>query len=242
VLSGTLQLGDASTAVTVAGNVDVSGGTLDVRQARLDGTLGVSGGTATFISGTVAGFVTVSGGSASFGAGTFAAGAAVTGGRLTIGDGGFAGGVAVAEGGTLGFANDADLTSAQLLSGSGAIVKAGTGRLTLTANNNPFTGTLTIDGGEVRIDDQGAGGDFGATSIVVNDGGTFQFGNNQIGNPDLPAGTFITANAGGRQLLLCRGIAWGEPLKLPGSKTCRCGSGISQLLEICSLNVRVDGC
>ena len=195
--AGTLQLGDASTAVTVAGNVDVSGGTLDVRQARLDGTLGVSGGTATFISGTVAGFVTVSGGSASFGAGTFAAGAAVTGGRLTIGDGGFAGGVAVAEGGTLGFANDADLTSAQLLSGSGAIVKAGTGRLTLTANNNPFTGTLTIDGGEVRIDDQGAGGDFGATSIVVNDGGTFQFGNGGLGNPDLPNTTFITVNAGG---------------------------------------------
>ena len=50
-----------------------------------------------------------------------------------------------------------------------------------------------------------------------------------------------TANAGGRELLLCRGVAWGETFKLTGSKACRCGSGISQLLQICSLDVRVDG-
>ena len=60
------------------------------------------------------------------------------------------------------------------------------------------SGSVTIDAGEVRIEDNGAGGDLAPTAIVVNNGGTFQFGNNQIGNPDLPTTTFITANAGGR--------------------------------------------
>ena len=197
VSAGTLQLGDASTAVNVAGDATVGGGTLDVRNARLAGTLGVSAGTAEFTSGTVAGLVTVSGGTASFGAGTFESGAVITAGRLGIGDGGLTGNVSVADGGTLAFGHAADITYTDVLSGSGAILKTGTGRLTLTANNNPFTGGLTIDGGEVRIDDQGAGGDFGATAIVVNDGGTFQFGNAGIGNPDLPVTTFITANTGG---------------------------------------------
>ena len=171
VSAGTLQLGDASTAVNVTGDATVGGGTLDVRNARLAGTLGVSAGTAEFTSGTVAGLVTVNGGTASFGAGTFESGAVITAGRLGIGDGGLAGNVSVAEGGTLAFGHAADITYTDVLSGSGAILKTGTGRLTLTANNNPFTGGLTIDGGEVRIDDQGAGGDFGATAIVVNDGG-----------------------------------------------------------------------
>jgi len=197
VSAGTLQLGDASTAVNVTGDATVGGGTLDVRNARLAGTLGVSAGTAEFTSGTVAGLVTVSGGTASFGAGTFESGAVITAGRLGIGDGGLAGNVSVADGGTVAFGHAADITYTDVLSGSGAILKTGTGRLTLTANNNPFTGGLTIDGGEVRIDDQGAGGDFGATAIVVNDGGTFQFGNAGIGNPDLPVTTFITANTGG---------------------------------------------
>jgi autotransporter-associated beta strand protein len=197
VSAGTLQLGDAATGVNVAGDVTVAGGALDVRQAQLGGTLGVSAGTAAFTSGTVAGLVTVSGGTASFGGGTFESGAAVTAGRLGIGDGGLAGNVSVADGGVLDFGNAVNITYTNLLSGSGAIVKTGTGRLTLTANNNPFVGSLTIDAGEVRIDDQGAGGDFGATAIVVNDGGTFQFGNGTLGNPDLPGSTFITVNTGG---------------------------------------------
>ena len=197
VSAGTLQLGDASTAVNVTGDATVGGGTLDVRNARLAGTLGVSAGRAEFTSGTVAGLVTVNGGTASFGAGTFESGAVITAGRLGIGDGGLAGNVSVADGGTLAFGHAADITYTDVLSGSGAILKTGTGRLTLTANNNPFTGGLTIDGGEVRIDDQGAGGDFGATAIVVNDGGTFQFGNAGLGNPDLPNSTFITVNTGG---------------------------------------------
>ncbi|MBU6308327.1 MAG: DNRLRE domain-containing protein [Planctomycetes bacterium] len=204
VSAGTLQLGDASTAVNVAGNVSVAGGLLDVRNSRLAGTLGVSAGTATFTSGTVAGLVTVSGGTASFGAGTFESGATITAGRLGIGDGGLAGNVSVADGGTLAFVNTGTITYGGVLSGSGAIAKSGAGRVTFTASSNSFIGALTIDGGEVRIDDQGLGGDFGATAIVVNDGGTFQFGNATLGNPDLPNTTYITANTGGL-------VVWQEP-------------------------------
>jgi hypothetical protein len=63
------------------------------------------------------------------------------------------------------------------------------------------------------------------------------------GQLSCPVGCLLTctANAGGRELLLCRGIAWGETLKLPCAKASRSGSGISQLLEICGLYVRVDG-
>jgi autotransporter-associated beta strand protein len=203
VSAGTLQLGDGSTAVNVTGDVTVAGGLLDAQNARLAGTLGVSAGSAEFTTGAVAGLVTVSGGTASFGGGTFESGAVVTAGRLGIGNGGLTGNVSVASGATLAFGHASDITYTNILSGSGAVVKSGAGRLTLTANNNPFAGSLTIDGGEVRVDDQGLGGDLSAASIVVNNGGTFQFGNATLGNPDLPASTFIIANAGSR-------IVWQE--------------------------------
>lgn len=209
VTAGTLQLGDASTAIEYAGDIVVSGGLLDARNATVAGGLTVSAGEATVAAGSIAGPVTVSGGTARFTGGRYSGGASLTGGRLEIGDGGGSGTLAIASGSVVAIENAVDLTYADVVSGEGEITKAGAGRVTFTSSSNGFTGTVTIDGGEVRIEDQGLGGDFGATAIVVNDGGTFQFGNAGSGNPDLPATTIITANAGGL-------VVWQESEDLGG--------------------------
>ena len=183
VTAGTVDVGNATTAGSVAGPVSVAAGsTFRVRR------------------GTAAGLVTVTGGLAEVAGGTLSGGATVTTGTLAIGAGGsgsaLAGAVSVAAGGTLAFDVTDNVTYTDALSGDGAVTKAGPGRVIFTGIS-PFTGSLTINGGTFMLDDQSVGGDLNATSIVVNNGGTFQFGNNTAGNPDLPATTYVTANTGG---------------------------------------------
>ena len=180
VTAGTLEIGSATTAGSVAGPVSVAAGsTFRVRR------------------GTAAGLVTVNGGLAEVAGGTLSGGAMVTTGTLALGsNSGLAGAVSVAAGGLLAFDVTGDLTYADALSGDGAVTKTGPGRVVFTGIS-PFTGSLTINGGTFVLDDQSVGGDLNATSIVVNDGGTFQFGNNTAGNPDLPTTTYVTANTGG---------------------------------------------
>jgi autotransporter-associated beta strand protein len=79
---------------------------------------------------------------------------------------------------------------------SSSIIKSGTGTLALNANNNSFTGSLTINGGGVLVDDLGLGGDLGAGLITINDGGVFTLG--ATGNADFPDGTDLVINTGGR--------------------------------------------
>ncbi|MFM1903250.1 MAG: hypothetical protein RLZZ440_1150 [Planctomycetota bacterium] len=207
--AGTLQLGDDSTAISYAGPVTVAAGLLDVRNATLGGPLTVSGGSAAVTAGSVTGPLTVTAGTASFTGGSFSGGATVDGGRLAIGNGGGAGSLAIAAGAEVVVDNTSDLTFTDVVSGLGSITKQGTGRIIFTGSSNGFTGSVAIDGGEVRIEDQGLGGDFGAAVILVNDGGTFQFGNAGIGNPDLPGNTIITANSGGQ-------VIWQEGEDLGG--------------------------
>jgi autotransporter-associated beta strand protein len=196
VAGGLLEAGDGSTAVTIAAPVAVSGsGGFTLRNGSVTGGLTVTGGSATIAAGSLASLATVDGGLLSIGAG----GAAPT----------LSGELVVNPAGTIRFDQADVLVFGGSISGSGAIVQSGSGRTTFTASNNAFTGTVTIDAGEVRIEDNGGGGDVAPTAIVVNDGGTFQFGNNQIGNPDLPGTTFITANAGGR-------VIWQEGEDLGG--------------------------
>jgi autotransporter-associated beta strand protein len=76
-----------------------------------------------------------------------------------------------------------------------SITKNGTGTISMNANN-PFTGTLTINGGGVWVNDLGLGGDINADLITINNGGVFTFGGN--GNPDLPNSTDVSINTGGR--------------------------------------------
>ncbi len=78
---------------------------------------------------------------------------------------------------------------------SATIVKSGSGTLFLLGSSNGFTGTLLINQGIVVLDDLGASGDLGASSIIINSGTEFQFGPDN--NPDLPNTTVVTINTGG---------------------------------------------
>ncbi|MFM1903652.1 MAG: hypothetical protein RLZZ440_1552, partial [Planctomycetota bacterium] len=199
VLGGSLTVGESGmtplVAPVVAGPVSVAGGaSLSVQQGELHGGLTLNGGTAELVSGSLAG------------------GAAVNAGTLAIGLGGtgleLVGDILVDAAGSLAFNHADGLTYAESLSGTGGITKNGPGTLTLTGSS-PFTGTLTIDGGAVILDDNGGGGDLNATDVIVNAGGTFQFGVATAGNPDMPDTTYITANTGGQ-------VIWEEGEQLGG--------------------------
>jgi fibronectin-binding autotransporter adhesin len=73
---------------------------------------------------------------------------------------------------TLSVGSDSTASSfGGLLTGTGAITKSGTGRLTLLNNNTGFTGTTTISAGVLRL---GNGGNTGAISGTVNGTGTVE--------------------------------------------------------------------
>jgi autotransporter-associated beta strand protein len=96
---------------------------------------------------------------------------------------------------TIEFGGSGNLNIGATVSGTGILNKTGSGTLTLLANNNTFTGTLNVNAGTVLLEDLGAGGDLGASSIVVNSGGTFILG--PSGNSDLPNISVATINPGG---------------------------------------------
>lgn len=75
-------------------------------------------------------------------------------------------------GSTTGDGNGAngDLTLAAALSGSGALTKTGAGSLILTAASNAYTGSLIIDGGLVRLNNNLRA----VTDITVNPGGVLE--------------------------------------------------------------------
>jgi autotransporter-associated beta strand protein len=86
---------------------------------------------------------------------------------------------------------------AGVITGTSVITKTGTGTTTLLANNNPFVGSIVINGGTIILDDRnGSGGDLGLPLITINTG-TFQFGATAGGNPDFPDTTYLTINTGG---------------------------------------------
>jgi autotransporter-associated beta strand protein len=89
-----------------------------------------------------------------------------------------------------------------LLSGSGSLVKSGTGSLNLSAANS-YTGTTTINGGTLKVTfpggNNGGVGTFGVgSSITVNSGGTLLgSGVNVLGHSSTHAGDLLTVNVGG---------------------------------------------
>ena len=87
--------------------------------------------------------------------------------------GGLAGGGTLALGTrTLAVGSDSiDSSFGGLLTGTAAINKSGTGRLTLLNNNTGFTGTTTISGGIVRL---GNGGNTGAINGTITGAGTVE--------------------------------------------------------------------
>lgn len=195
VAAGTLQIGNGGTSGSILGDTVVSGTLAFNRADALTYAGNISGSGKVAMNGT--GSVTLSGTLSYAGATT------VNSGTLTLTGNNTMGAINVAPAGTLtvdttGF----DQTYSAVVSGSGTMNKTGPNTLTLTASNT-FLGTLNINGGTVLLSDPGAGvgtsGDINAVSIVVNNGGAFQFGQGGISgeNPDLPDSTIITVNPGG---------------------------------------------
>jgi len=84
-----------------------------------------------------------------------------------------------------------------VLAGSATITKTGSGTYNQQSNST-FTGILNVDGGTFISSALASGTfNFNPTSIVVNSGGTYQFGENGVGDPNLPNTTYITVNTGG---------------------------------------------
>jgi autotransporter-associated beta strand protein len=78
------------------------------------------------------------------------------------------------------------------------ITKIGAGAFIHDSDNAAFTGTLNVNAGLfVNRATSVTPANFNPVSIVVNNGGTYQFGDNGTGDPNLPNSTFITVNTGG---------------------------------------------
>jgi autotransporter-associated beta strand protein len=186
VANGGSAIGDLS-AVTVA-----SGTTLGVGAAETIGSLAGAGnvtlGTNTLTTGgnnantAFSGAISGAGGLTKAGTGTltltgnniYTGGTSINGGTLQIGSGGTAGSISgnVVDNGTLVFNRSSPATFAGNISGSGSLVQAGTGMLTLTGTNT-YTGGTTINTGRtLRI---GNGFTTGSISGNVANSGMLQF-------------------------------------------------------------------
>ncbi|QDU31658.1 Hemolysin, chromosomal [Anatilimnocola aggregata] len=127
----------------------------------------------------------------------------ISAGTLRIGNNGTTGSLgtgAVSILGTLEFNRTDNVVVTNVLSGAGDILVT-SGVIRQSSNSSGFTGTATInDGGTLRSENISGTHNFNAASIVANNGGTYVFGNNGVGNPNLPESTYITANTGGQIL------------------------------------------
>jgi autotransporter-associated beta strand protein len=172
VTGGGVQVGSGGTTGTLAGPVSLAAST----------TLSFNRSDAATFPGDVSG----AGGLAQLGAGT----TTLTG-NLT-----YTGPTAVTAG-TLDLNPAGAITLPGAISGTGTITKSGTGTVTQTGDSAAFTGTLVVNGGRFVSSNPVGTHNFNAVSIVVNSGGTYQFGDNTIGDPNLPNTTYITVNPGG---------------------------------------------
>lgn len=200
--NGVLQLGDATNTPTLSGTVSIAAGAnLNVVNGTLAAVTTVAtGGSLRVDGGTVTGALNLSGNADFFGGNLSGLATLVNGANLRMKStfaGALTGNIILPTGATLQFEQTAPIRYDKVISGAGVINMNGPGRTTFGGSSTGFTGTVNINAGEFRIDDPGTGGDLNITDIIVNNGGRFQFGDNNIGNPDLPNSTYITVNTGG---------------------------------------------
>ena len=180
-LTGALNPSTSALTFTGSGNTTVSGAV---------------GGTTATITKSGVGTLIFTGTNTNTGATTISAG------TLQLGNGGTTGSLGtgnVAVTGTLVFNRSDTVVLSNVLTGAGNIVMNGSGTINQQSNSN-FSGTLTVNAGTFISAGLASGTfNFNAASIVVNNGGTFQFGQGGVTgeNPNHPDTTYVTANTGG---------------------------------------------
>ena len=228
ISDGTLQLGNGGATGSIAG--DVLDNSLLVFNRSDDVTFAgvISGTGALKQAGTGALILT--------GASTFTGGTTVSSGTLQLGDGGTSGSIGggIVNNGTLAFNRSDDISFANVITGTGGLIKSGNNALTLTGANSYTgttqirTGTLYVDGnqlaatGETIVSNGATLGGTGALggNVTLSDGATLSPGDNggigtltMGGNLRLSAGTkldFNLAQAAG-------GIASGDLVNVHGN-------------------------
>lgn len=193
IAAGTLSIGDGGVTGSIVGNVLDNAALVFNRSDDLTYAGVVSG------SGTLekkgAGTLTLTG------ANVYTGGTTVTAGTLQIGSGGQTGWLlgAIANSGTVAFDRSDDVVAAGAITGTGALVQRGTGKLTLVGSNSAGagttveTGTLEIANGVVLASDvtvrsgailKGSSGGVVNGAVSVQNGGTLE------SSPPATAGTY----------------------------------------------------
>jgi fibronectin-binding autotransporter adhesin len=126
------------------------------------------------------------------GTNTYTGGTTIHAGTIQLGNGGTTGSIAgnVTDNGTLAFNRSDSVTFAGVISGTGQVVKLGTGSLTLTSANT-YTGTTKVDSGSLIVD----GSTMSAQTLV--NSGAFLGGNGTIRGNVVNSGTVSQINSPG---------------------------------------------
>ena len=218
ISGGILQLGNGGTAGSVVGAI-VNNGTLALDRSDAGMILsGVISGSGTLVQiGTGTSILT--------GANTYSGGTTINAGTIQLGNAGITGSIAgnVTDNGVLQFnRTDAGLNLAGNISGTGSVVQAGTGTVTLSGTNT-YSGVTTVSAGTLQagsVTALSSFSDFTVTS-ALNLGGF----SNAIGSL---AGSGTVTNTGAAATL----SAGGDNASSVFSGTLQNGSGILGLTKI----------
>jgi len=163
--SGTLL--DLAGFDTAIGGLNGNGGTIQLGMAKLtvdnanfstfDGVVTGSGG----LTKTGAGELRLTGAS------DYSGTTLIGGGMLVLGEGGAIGAGTVTNNAALGFDGALDRTFANTIQGNGALVKTGSGQVTLTGTNGSFSGAIDVQGGALGFDNGQA---LGSGAVALGDG------------------------------------------------------------------------
>jgi outer membrane autotransporter protein len=131
------------------------------------------------------------------GTNTYTGGTTISAGTLQLGNGGTAGSIAgdVVDNGTLAFNRSDSVTFGGVISGTGDVVKLGTGTLILP-NTNTYTGNTLINSGTLIVN-----GSIASGQTLINSGGSLG-GHGTIGGNLVNAGTVAQINSPGTLTVL----------------------------------------
>ena len=235
--AGTLQIGSGGTTGSLAGNI-TDHATLVFNRSDNPTFGGVISGTGSLIQAGV-GILTISGGN------TYTGGTTISAGSLQIGSGGTTGSLAgnIMDNATLVFNRSDNPTFGGVISGTGSLIQAGAGILTLSGSNS-YSGGTTISGGAIGLNNANAVQDSTLT-VSVNNDLLFNTGNGAIttfnvgglagsGNIGLADGSHaLTLSAGGNGA----GTTYSGALSGSGGLA-KTGSGT---LVLCGSNIYTGG-